>query len=125
MDDYSLKVKLYLEDSQEKFMGIGVLWLLQKIEECGSLRAAAMDLGISYSKAFKMIENLESALGQKVLVRKRGGADRTGVSITPFGFEFINLYDSFQQQCKALLKEPFDNFMKNLSNLKREFDENK
>ena len=125
MEDYSLKVKLYLEDAQEKFMGIGVLWLLQKVQECGSLRAAAMDLGISYSKAFKMIENLETALGQPVLVRKRGGADRIGASITPFGVKFISLYDEFQQQCKILLKAPFEVFMKNLSALKQEFDENK
>ncbi len=123
MEAYSLKVKLYLEDSQEKFMGIGVLWLLQKIEECGSLRAAANSLGISYSKAFKMIENLEVALNEKVLVRKRGGADRIGVSITPFGLKFMSLYDSFQSQCKALLKEPFEDFMKNLTVLKNEFGE--
>ena len=124
MEDYSLKVKLYLEDSQEKFMGIGVLWLLQKIEECGSLRAAALDLGISYSKAFKMVENLEAALGQRVLVRQRGGAERIGITITPFGKKFMALYDTFQQQCKALLKQPFDDFMKNLNELKKEFSEN-
>lgn len=122
MDDYSLKVKLYLEDSQEKFMGIGVLWLLQKIEECGSLRAATINLGISYSKAFKMIENLEASLGQPVLERKRGGSNRIGASLTPFGLQFVALYDNFQKQCKTLLKEPFDDFMKNLSNLKQEFD---
>lgn len=125
MDGYSLKVKLYLEDSQEKFMGIGVLWLLQKIEECGSLRSAAINLGISYSKAFKMVENLESALGQRVLERKRGGSCRIGASLTPFGVQFVSLYDGFQKQCKDLLKEPFDDFMKNLTVLKEKFDEKK
>ncbi len=124
MDDYNLKVKLYLEDSQDKFMGIGVLWLLQKIEECGSLRAAAISLGISYSKAFKMIENLENALGQPVLERKRGGSARIGAVLTPFGLRFISLYDAFQKQCKQLLKEPFDGFLKNLTLLKQEFDKN-
>lgn len=123
MDDYSLKVKLYLEDSQEKFMGIGVLWLLQKIEECGSLRSAAINLGISYSKAFKMVENLENALGQSVLERKRGGSSRIGATLTPFGVQFVSLYDAFQKQCKQLLKEPFDDFMKNLTVLKEEFNE--
>lgn len=123
MDDYSLKVKLYLEDSQEKFMGIGVLWLLQKIEECGSLRSAAINLGISYSKAFKMVENLENALGQSVLERKRGGSSRIGATLTPFGVQFVSLYDGFQKQCKQLLKEPFDDFMKNLTVLKEEFNE--
>ncbi len=125
MDDYSLKVKLYLEDAQEKFMGIGVLWLLQKVEECGSLRSAAINLGISYSKAFKMVENLESSLGQNVLERKRGGSCRVGATLTPFGLQFVALYDAFQKQCKQLLKEPFESFMKNLSALKEEFEEKK
>lgn len=125
MDDYSLKVKLYLEDSQEKFMGIGVLWLLQKVEECGSLRSAAINLGISYSKAFKMVENLESALGQSVLERKRGGSSRIGASLSPFGVQFVSLYDGFQKQCKQLLEEPFEDFMKNLTLLKEEFSEKK
>ena len=47
MDNINLKVKLYLEDEQEKFMGIGVLWILQRIPSCGSLRAAAAEMGIS------------------------------------------------------------------------------
>ena len=33
MDKINLKVKLYLENEQDKFMGIGVLWLLQKVRE--------------------------------------------------------------------------------------------
>lgn len=118
MSNYNLKVKLYIENEEDKFMGIGVLWLLQRIEKCGSLRAAAIDLGISYSKAFKMIENLEKSLGQEVLSRRRGGASRTGASITPFGFAFMNLYDDFQRECKALLDAPFEDFCRKLEKMK-------
>jgi len=117
VDDMNLKVKIYLENSQGKFMGIGVLWLLRKIQECRSLRAAAAELGISYSKAFKMIENLEASLGRKVLERKKGGSDRSGASVTPFGEEFIELYDSFQARCKSLLEEPFRDFSQKLAEL--------
>ena len=53
MDAMNLKVKLYLENGNDKFMGIGVLWLLQKVRECRSLREAAQEMGISYSKAFR------------------------------------------------------------------------
>lgn len=118
MNDYNLKVKLYIENEDDKFMGIGVLWLLQGIVRCGSLRAAALDLGISYSKAFKMVDNLEKALGQEVLVRRRGGASRSGVSITPFGLAFMDLYDAFQRECKALLEAPFKGFCGKLEKIK-------
>ncbi|MGX8681573.1 MAG: winged helix-turn-helix domain-containing protein, partial [Spirochaetales bacterium] len=81
MDNVNLKVKLYLESDKGKFMGIGVLWLLEKVKACGSLRSAASELGISYSKAFRMVQNLETELGVEVLERKRGGMQRTGASL--------------------------------------------
>lgn len=117
MDNINLKVKLYLENEQDKFMGIGVLWILQKVETCGSLRAATEEMGISYSKAFRMIENLESSVGVPVLERRKGGMQRSGAKLTPFGKAFIALYDDFQKNCKALLEKPFEKFSDELSAL--------
>ncbi len=117
MEKINLKVKLYLENEQDKFMGIGVLWLLQKVQECGSLRAAALDLGISYSKAFRMVDNLETSLGTAVISRKKGGMQRSGASLTAFGQEFIVLYDKFQRKCKTLMEKPFEEFTEELKTL--------
>lgn len=117
MENVNLKVKIYLENENEKFMGIGVLWLLQKVSLCGSLRSAASELGISYSKAYKMIENLEASLGREVLERKKGGMNRTGASLTPFAQDFIVLYDNFQKQCKVQLEKPYNDFKEKLDEL--------
>ena len=114
MENINLKVKLYLENNQEKFMGIGVLWLLQKVDELKSLRAAANALGISYSKAFRMVENLEDSLGMKVLERRKGGSERGGATVTDFGRAFIALYDDFQKECKALVQPRYELFCRDL-----------
>ena len=115
MDNINLQVKLYLENEHEKFMGIGVLWVLQRVSSCGSLRAAAAEMGISYSKAFRMVDTLEKTLGVPVLERHRGGMQRSGAKLTPFGQAFILLYDDFQRKCKTLMDEPFEKFSKELS----------
>lgn len=115
--DLNLKVKLYLQNGDEKFMGIGVLWLLNKVDELKSLRAAAQSLGISYSKAYTMVENLEKTLQKPVLVRQKGGQNRSGATLTPFAVEFLKIYDSFQKECKSLLNEPFEKFEKQLAQL--------
>ena len=115
MDNINLKVKLYLENEHDKFMGIGVLWVLQRVSSCGSLRAAAAEMGISYSKAFRMVDTLEKTLGVPVLERHRGGMQRSGAKLTPFGQAFILLYDDFQRKCKTLMDEPFEKFSKELS----------
>ncbi len=117
MDNVNLKVKLYLEGNGDKFMGIGVLWLLENVKSCGSLRSAAEEMGISYSKAFRMVRNLEAAIGVDVLERRRGGMERSGAKLTPFGEEFIVLYDSFQKECKNLLDKPFSEFSEKLDSL--------
>jgi molybdate transport system regulatory protein len=70
-----VKTKLYLVNSNgDKFMGIGVLWLLKRISSAGSLRAAALSLGISYSKAYNMVRNLEEQVGVPVVDKRRIGA---------------------------------------------------
>lgn len=72
-----LKTKIYLlDDEGEKFMGIGVLWLLNEVAKTQSLHKAASNLSISYSKAFNMVKNLEKTIGKEVLARKKGGASR-------------------------------------------------
>ena len=117
-----IKTKLYLVTSEgEKFMGIGVLWLLERISITGSIRAAALSLGISYSKAFAMVKSLEEQLELPVVDRKRGGADREGSSLTEFGQRFLTLYDTFQAEAKQRLVEPFANFKQEFDQLLREF----
>ena len=117
MGDINLKVKLYVQNGKEKFMGIGVLWVLQKTKELGSLRAAASDLGISYSKVYRMIVNLEKNLGVRVVDRKKGGSDRSGATLTEFGEKFAEMYDRFQNECKGLLAAPFAEFTSEMNGL--------
>ena len=117
MSDINLKVKLYVQNGKEKFMGIGVLWVLQKTKELGSLRAAATDLGISYSKVYRMIVNLEKNLGVRVVDRRKGGSDRSGATLTEFGEKFAEMYDRFQRECKTLLDEPFVKFTGEMNGL--------
>ncbi|NCC64512.1 MAG: LysR family transcriptional regulator [Spirochaetia bacterium] len=119
-----LKSKLYLVDEEgNKFMGIGVLWLLEMVAEHNSLRKAALALGISYSKAYSMVQNLEKRLGVAFLNRRKGGAARDGATLTEFATEFLALYRQFEQKAKENLKEPYAQFQNNLSLLLDQVDE--
>jgi molybdate transport system regulatory protein len=113
-----MKAKLYLVDSDgEKFMGIGVLWLMEGIERQGSLRASAASMAISYSKAYAMVRNLEHQVGFPVVERKKGGAAHDGATLTPFGRDFLSLYRTFQQEAKDRIEEPFEVFKKSFKQL--------
>lgn len=118
-----LKEKLYLVDSEgDKFMGAGVLWLLEAIESTSSLRKAASEMGLSYSKAYMMIDRLEKNLGRQIVIRRHGGADRVGASLTPFAIEFMKLFKEFQVRMKAHADDEYQVFMKELESLQEETD---
>jgi len=119
-----LKTKIYLVDeNDEKFMGIGVVWLLEGIQKEGSLRAAASSLGISYSKAYTMISKLERSLGKAVLVRRKGGTSRVGAKLTPFGIILLDKYKVFQSSIKEITQAPYQVFANDFNNILSEFNE--
>ena len=117
-----LSTKLYiLDDEGRKFMGAGVLWLLERIEETGSLLAASKSMGLSYTKARLMLEMLETAVGRPVLDRKKGGAERIGATLTPFAKEYISLYREFQAEAKADAEKRFKDFSASVQKLMEEY----
>lgn len=111
-----LKTKLYLVDEEgNKFMGIGVLWLLDQVAQHNSLRKAASELGISYSKAFAMVQHLERSLGVPVLHRRKGGSSRDGATLTEFAVHYLELYRVFEKQAKADIQVPFTRFKQDVA----------
>jgi len=120
-----LKTKIYLvNENDEKFMGIGVVWLLEQVNEKGSLRSAAAKLGISYSKAYTMISKLEKSLGKSVLVRRKGGSSRSGATLTDFGVVLLDKYKVFHSSIKEVTKAPYEEFSKDFNNILSSFDKN-
>lgn len=118
-----LKEKLYLVDDQgEKFMGAGVLWLLEAIARSKSLREAAKDMGLSYSKAYNMITKLEANLGHEIISRRHGGASREGAALTPYALSLIEIYKSFQGRMKVHANEEYKVFEKDLNRLEEEYN---
>lgn len=116
-----LNTKIYLmDDEKEKFMGIGVLWLLESIDESSSLRQAAQKMGLSYSKAYGMITRLEENLGCPIVDRRKGGHSREGIALTPFAYRFMEMYKNFQDKVKALTSDLYVDFERDLRKLVEE-----
>jgi molybdate transport system regulatory protein len=116
--DFKLKTKLYLVGPEgNSFMGIGVLWLLQHIDDLGSIRQAAAHMNLSYAKAHRMVRDLEKQLNLSLVTSERGGDSRRGAGLTAGGRAFIQLYDSFQREVKNQAEGAFENFRKKIRKL--------
>ena len=90
---------IFLDDSGEKFFGEGPYRLLMAVEETGSLRAAALSMGMAYTKALKLLKNAEEALGFPLTDRAVGGKDGGGSRVTPEGREWLRKYESYRDAC--------------------------
>ncbi len=74
-------------DSNSAF-GPGVACLCKGVRERGSLYAAARDMGMAYSKAWRIMKDTEAALGMQLL--DRDGAH--GSSLTDDGVKLLDAY---------------------------------
>ena len=89
----------FLEDSGEKFFGEGPYRLLRAVEETGSLRCAAASMEMAYSKALRLVNNAESALGFPLTQRSVGGKDGGGSTLTPEGKAWLEKYETYRDAC--------------------------
>jgi len=94
-------------DNDGKAFGEGPYRVLKQIEKAGSLHQAAIDLNISYRKAWLMIDIVEKKLGFAFLERKIGGPSGGGSQITPEGKDFLKKYEKFREELKKVLEKTY------------------
>ena len=87
-----LSVRLFTD---EKCFGPGVAALLTLVKTCHSLRAAAMEMGMAYSKAWRIIRTAEAVFGCKLLSSTIGGAHGGGAVLTPEAERLLAAYEAY------------------------------
>ena len=88
------------DDNGIKFFGEGPCRLLRCVEQTGSLRAAAMEMEMAYSKASKILKHADSTLGYPLTMRSAGGKDGGGSCLTEEGKEWLKRYEDYRDACK-------------------------
>ncbi len=115
MSEFNLKVKISIADENNRgFFGIGIVWLLEEVEKTGSIKQAANNLKMSYSKAHKILKRVEDKTGKALLKKTRGGIERGGSQLTDYAKNLINNYKSFQKKIKDFAIEEFEKKIKNI-----------
>ena len=66
----AVTLRLYTD---HKCFGPGVAMLLRRVRKLHSLRSAAMDMDMAYSKAWRIIRTAEEVFGCKMLRSTTGG----------------------------------------------------
>jgi molybdate transport system regulatory protein len=75
-------------------IGPGKIDLLESIQRTGSLRQAAQALGMSYRRAWLLLDGLNRSFSEPATTATVGGQGGGGVTLTPFGLEIARRYRS-------------------------------
>jgi molybdate transport system regulatory protein len=75
--------------------GPGKARLLERVNDTGSIRAAAADLGMSYRQGWLLLRAVEETFGP-VLKTATGGRKGGGAALTPLGHKVLELYRAIE-----------------------------
>lgn len=96
---------------QEKaFFGPGVNELLHQIDHTKSLFAAAASMHMSYSKAWKILNEAEKRIGYPLTSKSIGGFEGGGSILTVQGRSFMERYDSFLHDASKTIEALFNTY---------------
>lgn len=82
----------------EKCFGPGVAELVEGVGELKSLRAAAMRMGMAYSKAWRIMHECEASLGVKLIISSTGGRGGGGAEVTEEGKKLLSRFRALQKE---------------------------
>jgi len=89
-DPVTLRLRLLFGD--RLVFGPGKGELLARIEESGSIAAAGRALGMSYKRAWALVEEMNAAFRAPLVISARGGAGGGGATLTAEGQEVLAAY---------------------------------
>lgn len=83
--------------SDDFYIGPGRADLLELIAETGSISAAGKRMGMSYKRAWSLVQALNGGFGTPLVETSRGGSAQGGATVTALGREVLQRYRHMQQ----------------------------
>ena len=84
-------------------MGPGKAELIERIAETGSISAAARDMGMSYRRAWQLVEALNADFREPVVATATGGARGGGARVTDFGLKAARRFREMEGRASSAI----------------------
>lgn len=84
-------------------MGPGKAELIERIAQTGSISAAARAMGMSYRRAWQLVESLNSDYRSRVIDTATGGRRGGGARVTPFGKQIVARFRAMEDKASAAI----------------------
>lgn len=100
-------VRFRVDFGRDGAIGPGKIALLEHIGSGGSLSQAARELGMSYRRAWQLLESLNCAFREPAVLTAKGGRGGGGARLTAFGRLLIRVYRDFDAELQRRAARSF------------------
>jgi molybdate transport system regulatory protein len=95
------RLTLRLDFAPGQAIGHGKIRLLEAVRDRGSIAAAGRVMGMSYRRAWLLIDALNRLFGEPVVETKHGGTAGGGAELTPLGHRLVQHYRTIEAKAQA------------------------
>ncbi len=101
------KLSIRIDFGKGKQIGPGKIALLELIEEKGSLVKAAKEMGMSYRRAWLLVQDLNACFEVPCVASQTGGVQGGGAVLTAFGKNLVKDYRALEKDAEKIAARKF------------------
>ena len=95
------RLTLRVDLGQDRAVGPGKIRLLEAIRDTGSITQAGIALGMSYRRAWLLVDDMNNCFREPVVAAQAGGTHGGGAVLTPFGAKLIEQYRAIEVEAQS------------------------
>ena len=92
------RVRVHLDETL--MLGPGKAELLEGIAATGSIAEAGRRMGMSYQRAWSLVQTLNAGFAEPLVERQRGGSGGGGARLTSTGERVLEIYRAIERECQ-------------------------
>src|ERR1700726_733682 len=96
-----VRLTLRVDFGTDRAIGPGKVLLREAIRDTGSISQAGRALGMSYRRAWLLVDDMNRCFREPVVAAQPGGLQGGGATLTDFGAELIRNYRAIEAEAKA------------------------
>jgi len=92
------RLTLRVDLGRDRAIGPGKIRLLEAIRDTGSITKAGLALGMSYRRAWLLVDDMNNCFSEPVIAAQAGGSHGGGAVLTSFGRRLIDQYRAIEAE---------------------------
>jgi molybdate transport system regulatory protein len=100
----NVRLTVRIDFGADRALGPGKIRLLEAIGKTGSISRAGRALGMSYRRAWLLVDDMNRCFRAPVVATQPGGAQGGGAALTRFGIALMENYRAIESRATAAAK---------------------